>query len=1023
VRSYKNKGGLGSIIALMAIVTILLAALVFIITAINKQVTISESTIKSIQKEKLSQQVTSQLQVCFTTGTYNGQTVYALKVNNLALFCQYVRAVQFAYSAFGLTNSTIVGYDQLNKELDPVIYNACNHGYKTVTVEAFGKTVPAALVIKLKEGAFAFASRILLNNFGWQIIGSCFQNVAVQTAATTTATAQFKPSQVLLGVCPKEPAAYTVAVPLKVVVNSGETINNVPVSVLVVPQSLLQLAGVKANYTDVYLSDVKVELLHGNVTGLLLANSAGQVTGLALLKEYNLTKVEELSWSYTLLNANASTPVDKSVGVLTIDLRSPTGFNSLNSDNYLVLACLYFKQANATTTQPFDNMTNAVPVNLGSVSFAVNGTECVTSATMPYDVCYVPGTGSYATTATVQPGNVEVVNLQYPVDSTVGLYSSVKSAGSRTAYKVTLYKDFSPVVVIKLSGMLSDVVGKPIAVYYDGKPVPFCYGVYPDCSNTTGPSAISVYLPKVSDLVTLTIVPYRNSEINETVTTLRRALSSVIAEMLVPQPVFRKYTDARVLFTDTLRRVVIVTGDALKLPEGMNYTNVGLRSYLSHLAPLFLGLYDVKWREWSQALQQSYWRMHGGRHATEGLQVARVTAYFYVPLHEPVHVGDEVVVGAIVRYTGELRVTPSYYDLYLNVPEWHYHHHHRYYEYGLYYLVTIPAKEWNSNAWSWRNVTLEIVEPYGKLMHHIINQLHDAAEMTLQFVGANVFSEIYKIHEESGISTRHVLISGALTYYWQSRGLVQLVPDVVRVFPEVFKKVALFDVKMYSPTEAQFQPLLVGKEVIPLGLPKTFAEVISVKKVLITPENAQLIYVTANVSLPEPSRWIDARQLIFLNQNFDILGTEVKDMAFERIGGFTDVVLNRVADVLNYAYVAPMMRDRDYAYGYHNTTASDVVTANMTATYWSDGGASFAAVAHDQNGDAIIALYDMTLPNGYYLSGMGLGYVNRHAILLSNVPGTTPMLVPLNNEVTVQALYINKLTVRLAALTTPPQAT
>lgn len=397
-----RKGGIGNVLALMAIVGIIVAALVLMLNTLTQQQRIGQITTQSVQRQVTTFELRQRLSACVANGLYNGVGVIGLRLSDAATFCQYAQGVQLTLNIGGNVYTTFVPSDVIKAQGSvamgdyyvKVIYDACTNDMKSVALQTiFGKfqyQLPAAVVFEVtdKNGnivdAKILSAQILVKNIGWIPAPNCFQQLIVPVGYIGTAV----------------PTGFN-AINNTYVVNvySLQAISSTELKSTLCPEGKLYLLEPHWNGTR---NDVPVSVLVSNYDVGFNATNAifYELLQLPSNPDYYYL-VKQLPWSVTILNDTAR--------VFTTMLDSPVPLAKGSGAKVLVAMCLPY----------------ASNMELKQVNLPLNF-QCLTPTdkTLELDLCYAGPISKYLATGiekNLTNNSIKVVSfkgLQYPVDST-----------------------------------------------------------------------------------------------------------------------------------------------------------------------------------------------------------------------------------------------------------------------------------------------------------------------------------------------------------------------------------------------------------------------------------------------------------------------------------------------------------------------------------------------------------------------------------------------------------------------------
>jgi hypothetical protein len=498
-----KKGGIGSVIALMVIVSLIIAAIVLMINVLSKQVSVTQAGVQAIQKQKVAFEVMKRISACYAQGYFLSEPVVTLKVNDPVSFCNYIQAIQVMIRFSNGTNTTLlIPRNAIVNAAPPVLESTCASPFNSWSVPtASGSTVLAHLIAQLPAGATVTGVNVLIKNVGWKSVDNCLKTTgAVAMTQQTTTIYSIGPVTIIAGastnplvyMCPSprdvlgDSNAYVIALMLMPNVTRLPK-NHVPVSVALDLKDIIERVATSASPL---LANVSNDYLR-NITVIETTFAGGALPGA-------FSTGPKLPWSYTFLNLSSPVPVYKSAGVLTFDFYVPNSAGVLPgiNVNYGALVCLYVGVKGlvppGSAGEPFDGKLQTAQHNVTAPGMAY---QCYSF--MGYDTCYVPAanlTTPYAVNVTSQAG-MKFEGLQLPVDSTLRTYRIVINNPSTVA----LLGGCGYVFRVDLKDQAPELVGKPIAlVGPTGEKIPFCYETtYGNCTTdpTKGDGYIWVALP------------------------------------------------------------------------------------------------------------------------------------------------------------------------------------------------------------------------------------------------------------------------------------------------------------------------------------------------------------------------------------------------------------------------------------------------------------------------------------------------------------------------------------------------
>jgi len=472
-----RRGGIGNVIALMVIITLLLAAVVLMVNVLSRQVAVSQRTVEAVQKQQLASEVVARVSACYAVvkDPLAGYLL-AVKTNNIPAFCQYVKAIQSVMTINGLNTSAMFSQELWTSGSSLVVYSACTNNYKPKYVTYGGLRIPAALLLYLAPGDYevgVYKVQMLLDRIGWKAIPNCFQttggSVQITTIQQTTTIFSIGPITVLASggvnplqyICPPPRAvvgddyAYEIAMVLNPHFNG--TRNNVPTSVVLNLKDIIERSAPTSSPLRYYIDDVYIR----NITVMRVATTPS-------IYQVSWSSSTYLPWSFTFLNlTSAQTPLQNSSGVLTFNFTAPAPMTPNSLVQYSAVVCLYLgikgQYPPGSQGHPFDGLIfsegeDVTPPGSAYPCYSFSG----------YDVCYVPPanlTTTYARNVTSSAG-MKFVGLQYPTDASVRTYKII----IENPNDVPLYNQ---VVRVKLPPELN---GTAISIVDQfGGSVKFCY--------------------------------------------------------------------------------------------------------------------------------------------------------------------------------------------------------------------------------------------------------------------------------------------------------------------------------------------------------------------------------------------------------------------------------------------------------------------------------------------------------------------------------------------------------------------
>ncbi|UXD22180.1 hypothetical protein IPA_02375 [Ignicoccus pacificus DSM 13166] len=531
-----RKGGIGNIIALTVMIILLAATLVLLLNTISSTLTITQSGSKSIQKAKVSYEITKKLNMCYFTGYLGSVPVIAIKTNDPATLCTYLQALQLVeYGASNSTMSFLIPGSDIRNELNKVLYSVCKEGLtNSVTVDTDTGTKMEAQVVLTRDPTTLGVEKLqaLVKGVGWVPIGSCNTQVgsAVNIQSTTilysigpVTIIAAQGTNPLVYMCPSprqvfgDSNAYVIAMMLTpnmtTAVNSYR--NHIPTSVVIDLKDLIKKVATSGSPLLLPSGDVNPNDYLRGIRVIQMRYGGGVLPGA-------FGTGSNLPWSYTFLNLSAAQPLYKSSGVLTFDfyVNSTQGILSTEAAGYGALVCLYVGIAGSvpasSTGEPFDG-------KLISPSNDVTppGAKYPCYSFYGYDVCYeafANATSAFATNLTSAAG-LKFEGLQEPVDSTVRVNSLVINNPTDQA----ILGGCGYAIRIDLNKTAPDAVGKPITIRGpQGENIPFCYEtIYGNCTTdpTKGDGAVWIKIPAGMIIppkgsVSLTIKTGKNGAVN-----------------------------------------------------------------------------------------------------------------------------------------------------------------------------------------------------------------------------------------------------------------------------------------------------------------------------------------------------------------------------------------------------------------------------------------------------------------------------------------------------------------------------
>ncbi|ABU81553.1 DUF2341 domain-containing protein [Ignicoccus hospitalis] len=467
-----KKGGVAGLIALIVIVSILLAAVVLMVNVLSKQVAISEKTVQAVQRQQLATSVAQSLSACYVfikKDPWAEGPVLVIKTNDIPAFCQYVKAIQ-VYMSSGTSNVSKIYTKDKWISSNTKVTSACQHNYEPIYKEFGTLKIPAALVINLGEGDKVYSVRMLIEGVGWKEVDDCLKTtggVLQQTTIQQTTTVfSIGPITVLAGgnvnplqyICPppKTVVGDNYAYQIALILNpefSG-TRNYVPTSVVIDLKDIVEKAAPASSPLRYYLDYVYLR----NITVM-------RITSTPQVYQVSWSAGSYLPWSYTFTNLTAEKPLWRSSGVLTFNFTAPAPMRPDSLVQYSAVVCLYLGIAGqypkGSDGTPFDGKILEHEVKFPGLAY-----PCASFS--GYDVCYAPAanlTTTYAVNVTTASG-LKFLGLQYPVDSTVRSYKiTIENPNSEAL--------FDQVIRVKLPAQLN---ATPITIIDElGAPVKFCY--------------------------------------------------------------------------------------------------------------------------------------------------------------------------------------------------------------------------------------------------------------------------------------------------------------------------------------------------------------------------------------------------------------------------------------------------------------------------------------------------------------------------------------------------------------------
>ena len=405
-----RKGGIGNVLALMAIVGIIVAALVLMLNTLTQQQRIGQITTESVQRQVTTFELRQRLSACVVNGQYNNENAIGLKVSDVATFCNYAQGVQLTLNYNGNVYTIFVPSDVIKASPNTaklvkitndlyinVTYDACTNDMKTVPFQAsygiFKYQIPAAVVFEAVDSngnvvdAKVISAQILVKGIGWIPAPNCFQQMLVPINITSIKTTV-------------PPTGFN-AINNTYVINvySLQKISAAELKATLCPDGELYLLEPHWNGTR---NNVPISVLVSDADVGFNATSAMFYELMQLPNdEQDYYLVRPLPWSVTKINGTAR--------VFTTVLDSPVPLAKGSGAKVLVAMCL-----------PYTSNVQLKPVEL-PLNF-----QCYTPAdkTLELDLCYAGPVSKYLATGVklnITANETKVVTfegLQYPVDST-----------------------------------------------------------------------------------------------------------------------------------------------------------------------------------------------------------------------------------------------------------------------------------------------------------------------------------------------------------------------------------------------------------------------------------------------------------------------------------------------------------------------------------------------------------------------------------------------------------------------------